>query len=72
LIELLEYENDEFRKQINCSINKDKKKSVTLMKCGHCFSREAIDDRVANRMRRCPACNLGFTTTEIRDIYLTC
>lgn len=71
MLELLEFENSELRKQVNCSILKDKMKSVTLSKCGHCFSKEAIDDRVANRMRRCPACNKGFAATDVRDIFLT-
>jgi len=71
MIELLEFENAELKKQVNCSIRKEKVKSVTLYKCGHSFSREAIDDRIANRMRRCPACNLAFATTDVRDIYLT-
>jgi len=69
--ELLEFENEQLKKQVNCSIVPEKAKSVMLVKCGHAFSKEAIDKRLADRMRRCPACNEGFAVAEVKSIFLT-
>jgi SUMO ligase MMS21 Smc5/6 complex component len=69
--ELLEFENEELKKQVNCPIIKEKIKNVVLMKCGHAFSRDAIDKRVSDRMRRCPACNKGFGVDDVKPIFLT-
>mmetsp|Transcript_53654 Transcript_53654/g.68900 ORF Transcript_53654/g.68900 Transcript_53654/m.68900 type:complete len:930 (+) Transcript_53654:36-2825(+) len=69
--ELLEFENEELKKQVNCPIIKEKMKNVMLMKCGHTFSRDAIDKRVSDRMRRCPACNKAFGVDDVKAIYLT-
>jgi len=69
--ELIEYQIDELTKQTKCSILKEKDKDVMLVKCGHAFSRDAIDKRLADRMRRCPACNKSFATDDVKSLYLT-
>ena len=56
--------------QVKCPILKENNKSVMLLRCGHTFSREAIDQRIADRMRRCPACNKAFGNDDIKAIYL--
>uniref|UniRef100_A0A7S2G113 E3 ubiquitin protein ligase n=1 Tax=Octactis speculum TaxID=3111310 RepID=A0A7S2G113_9STRA len=69
--DLLEFEISELRKQVNCPIIKEMHKSVVLIRCGHTFSKEAVDQRIADRMRRCPACNKPFGLDDVKPIYLT-
>ena len=57
--------------QVNCPIIKEKPKACVLIKCGHTFSREAIDKRISDRMRRCPTCNKSFAADDCKPIYLT-
>ena len=57
--------------QVNCPIIKEKPKTCMLVKCGHTFSRECIDKRISDRMRRCPTCNKSFAADDVKPIYLT-
>ena len=35
----------------------ENEKNAIIVKCGHTFCRECIDDRLSNRNRKCPACS---------------
>ena len=60
----------EYRKMRNCSVKTDKPKELVL-RCGHLFSRQCVDDLVAARNRKCPICKKAFSNEEVRPIYFS-
>lgn len=53
-----------------CSICKKDFKNTIIRGCGHIFCRGCVDDRLANRMRKCPNCNKAFDKNDIMTIHL--
>ncbi|KAI0971164.1 hypothetical protein F4678DRAFT_433921 [Xylaria arbuscula] len=53
-----------------CSICKKDFKNTVIRGCGHIFCRGCVDDRLANRMRKCPNCNKAFDKNDIMTIHL--
>ncbi|KAI0883371.1 uncharacterized protein GGS22DRAFT_166801 [Annulohypoxylon maeteangense] len=52
-----------------CSICKKDFKNTVLRTCGHIFCRGCIDDRIANRMRKCPACSKAFDKSDAMVVF---
>ena len=48
---------DYYRRLVKCTLCQENEKNAIISKCGHTFCRECIDDRLANRNRKCPACS---------------
>jgi hypothetical protein len=69
--ELLEFENDNLKKQVMCPLLKEKVKSRILIKCGHAFSEAAIAQCIADRNRKCPACRKAFGADDVKPLFLT-
>lgn len=61
----------EYQKIRNCSVKTDKKKEVVLLRCGHLFSQQCVDDLVSARNRKCPICGKNFSHDEVRPIYFS-
>eukprot|EP00189_Rhodosorus_marinus_P014168 CAMPEP_0184746064 /NCGR_PEP_ID=MMETSP0315-20130426/8631_1 /TAXON_ID=101924 /ORGANISM="Rhodosorus marinus, Strain UTEX LB 2760" /LENGTH=747 /DNA_ID=CAMNT_0027218447 /DNA_START=229 /DNA_END=2472 /DNA_ORIENTATION=+ len=61
----------EYRKIRNCSVKTDRPKEVVLLRCGHLFSRQCVDDLAAKRNRKCPICGKNFSNDEVRPIYFS-
>jgi len=60
---------ESMRKKLNCTIVTDEPKEVVIVRCGHMFSRQCINDLVTNRNRKCPACGERFGQDDCRPIY---
>ena len=69
--ELLEFENENLKKQVMCPLLKEKVKSRILIKCGHAFSEAAIAQCMADRNRKCPACRKAFGADDVKPLFLT-
>lgn len=63
-------EEDMLRKLATCSVCHNNFKNTALKTCGHIFCRSCIDDRVANRMRKCPNCSKMFDKLDIMTVHL--
>ncbi|KAI0873052.1 BRE1 E3 ubiquitin ligase-domain-containing protein [Hypoxylon argillaceum] len=63
-------EEEMLRSMATCSICKKDFKNTILRGCGHIFCRGCVDDRLANRMRKCPNCNKAFDKNDIMTIHL--
>ncbi|TGJ81998.1 hypothetical protein E0Z10_g6759 [Xylaria hypoxylon] len=63
-------EEEMLRSMATCSICKKDFKNTVLRGCGHIFCRGCVDDRLANRMRKCPNCNKAFDKNDIMTIHL--
>ncbi|KAA8496524.1 E3 ubiquitin-protein ligase BRE1-like 1 [Porphyridium purpureum] len=65
-----DYQISELRRKLKCSINADQDKEVVIVRCGHLFSRRCVDDLIASRNRKCPACHEKFGQDDVRSIFL--
>ncbi|RYC61990.1 hypothetical protein CHU98_g4207 [Xylaria longipes] len=63
-------EEEMLRNMATCSICKKDFKNTIIRGCGHIFCRGCVDDRLANRMRKCPNCNKAFDKNDIMPIHL--
>ncbi|XDG01299.1 hypothetical protein ABKA04_000914 [Annulohypoxylon sp. FPYF3050] len=63
-------EEEMLRSMATCSICKKDFKNTVLRTCGHIFCRGCIDDRIANRMRKCPACSKAFDKSDAMAVHL--
>mmetsp|Transcript_18007 Transcript_18007/g.72077 ORF Transcript_18007/g.72077 Transcript_18007/m.72077 type:complete len:202 (+) Transcript_18007:558-1163(+) len=61
----------EYRKIRNCSVKTDRPKEVVLLRCGHLFSRQCVDDLVTKRNRKCPICGKNFSSDDVRPIFFS-
>ncbi|KAL1888358.1 E3 ubiquitin-protein ligase bre1, partial [Ceratocystis pirilliformis] len=48
-----------------CTICNDKFKDTALKTCGHLFCKACVQDRLTNRMRKCPNCSKAFDKMDI-------
>ena len=48
---------DYYRRMVKCTLCQENEKNAIISKCGHTFCRDCIDERLANRNRKCPACS---------------
>ncbi|KAI0013617.1 ubiquitin ligase protein BRE1 [Xylariaceae sp. FL0662B] len=63
-------EEEMLRSMATCSICKKDFKNTVLRTCGHIFCRGCVDDRIQNRMRRCPACSRAFDKSDAMAVHL--
>lgn len=54
---------------LKCSTCVQRFKSVVINRCGHLFCKECIDDRIANRQRKCPSCAIQFGRDDVSTVY---
>eukprot|EP00936_MAST-01D_sp_MAST-1D-sp1_P000313 g313.t1 len=65
----LRFQKQKLEKMVACSICPGKHVGVVLKTCGHCFSREGIDQLIADRNRKCPSCGTRFSNSDILTLY---
>ncbi|OTA91831.1 hypothetical protein M434DRAFT_337350 [Hypoxylon sp. CO27-5] len=63
-------EEEMLRTMATCSVCKKDFKNTIIRTCGHIFCRGCIDDRIANRMRKCPTCGRAFDKSDTMAIHL--
>lgn len=59
----------ELRARLNCPVVPAKPKEVVLLRCGHLFSHECVDELIASRSRKCPTCRMSFTPDDTLNVY---
>ena len=62
---------NEYRNKVMCHICHAKEKTTCITRCMHMFCKECIATRVANRSRKCPACQMSFAKEDVKDMWLT-
>mmetsp|Transcript_32525 Transcript_32525/g.103720 ORF Transcript_32525/g.103720 Transcript_32525/m.103720 type:complete len:603 (-) Transcript_32525:166-1974(-) len=62
--------NRELRAKITCLVCGDREKTTVLTRCFHVFCRECVQQTIANRSRKCPACSKTFGQTDVHDLFL--
>jgi chromosome segregation ATPase len=67
---LAEAELQDLQKLIKCNLCQERRKSVVISSCMHCFCRECVNrDMIQARNRKCPFCGQKFAEAEVRDIH---
>ncbi|KAK0621503.1 E3 ubiquitin-protein ligase bre-1 [Bombardia bombarda] len=63
-------EEEMLRNLVLCSVCRSNFKNTILKGCGHVFCNECVDNRLANRMRKCPSCNKAFDRSDAMAAHL--
>ncbi|KAK1780905.1 BRE1 E3 ubiquitin ligase-domain-containing protein [Copromyces sp. CBS 386.78] len=63
-------EEEVLRNLVLCSVCRSNFKNTILKGCGHVFCNECVDNRLANRMRKCPSCNKAFDRSDAMPAHL--
>jgi E3 ubiquitin-protein ligase BRE1 len=62
-------ETHQMRSMLQCQICKDAFKDTALKVCGHTFCHECVQDRIINRLRKCPNCGKTFGAADTMRIH---
>ncbi|KAF4581893.1 RING-12 protein [Ophiocordyceps camponoti-floridani] len=52
-----------------CTICRNNFKNTALRTCGHLFCTKCVDDRISNRMRKCPTCSRAFDRMDVMPVH---
>ncbi|KAG6065760.1 E3 ubiquitin-protein ligase bre1 [Claviceps aff. humidiphila group G2b] len=52
-----------------CTICRNNFKNTALKTCGHLFCNKCVDDRISNRMRKCPTCSRAFDKMDAMPVH---
>ncbi|KAK2592174.1 E3 ubiquitin-protein ligase bre1 [Conoideocrella luteorostrata] len=52
-----------------CTICRNNFKNTALKTCGHLFCNKCVDDRISNRMRKCPTCSRAFDKMDVMPVH---
>ncbi|KAF2205177.1 BRE1-domain-containing protein [Delitschia confertaspora ATCC 74209] len=63
-------EASQMRSMLQCQICKDAFKDTVIKTCGHVFCNSCVQDRVNNRMRKCPSCAKAFGSNDTMRIHI--
>ncbi|KAH6681727.1 BRE1 E3 ubiquitin ligase-domain-containing protein [Halenospora varia] len=53
-----------------CNICRKDFKNTALKTCGHVFCNNCVEDRIANRMRKCPNCSRAFDKMDVMTVHM--
>ncbi|CAJ2507028.1 Uu.00g082140.m01.CDS01 [Anthostomella pinea] len=63
-------EEEMLRNMATCSVCKKDFKNTALRTCGHIFCKGCVEDRLVNRLRKCPNCNKSFDRSDAMTVHL--
>ncbi|KAK3990206.1 BRE1 E3 ubiquitin ligase-domain-containing protein [Cladorrhinum sp. PSN332] len=63
-------EEEVLRNMVICTVCRSNFKTTILKVCGHVFCSNCVEDRLTNRMRKCPSCNKAFDRSDAMAIHL--
>jgi len=63
-------EEEMLRNLVICSVCRINFKNTILKTCGHVFCSECVDNRITNRMRKCPSCSKAFDKSDAMPAHL--
>ncbi|RFN50338.1 e3 ubiquitin-protein ligase bre1 [Fusarium flagelliforme] len=52
-----------------CTVCRNNFKNTALKQCGHLFCSQCVDDRISNRMRKCPTCSRAFDKMDVMPVH---
>jgi E3 ubiquitin-protein ligase BRE1 len=69
-VEQLNTQVSVLKNRLSCPVCHYNDKECILMQCRHMHCKQCVDERLSNRSRKCPTCNLKFSETDVKDIWL--
>jgi E3 ubiquitin-protein ligase BRE1 len=76
---LSSYSVDQLKTQISvlksrlaCPVCHYRDKECIILRCRHMHCKQCVDERISNRSRKCPTCNVKFSENDVGDIWLNC
>lgn len=67
----LQEEVQGLRSLLRCSVCSSRRKDTIITKCYHMFCSHCIQRNLETRHRKCPGCNVGFGTNDVKSIYFS-
>ncbi|KAK5990192.1 E3 ubiquitin-protein ligase BRE1 [Cladobotryum mycophilum] len=62
-------EEEILRSMALCTVCRTNFKNTALKTCGHLFCSKCVDDRISNRMRKCPSCSRAFDKMDVMQVH---
>lgn len=62
-------EEEMLRTYALCTICRNNFKNTALKTCGHLFCNQCVEDRISNRMRKCPTCSRAFDKMDVMPVH---
>lgn len=58
------------KSRLACPVCHYRDKECIILRCRHMHCKQCVDERISNRSRKCPTCNVKFSENEVGDIWL--
>jgi E3 ubiquitin-protein ligase BRE1 len=58
------------KNRLACPVCHYRDKECIIMRCRHMHCKQCVEERVSNRSRKCPTCNLKFSENDVQDVWL--
>eukprot|EP00298_Acanthocystis_sp_HF-20_P029467 c8355_g1_i1.p1 GENE.c8355_g1_i1~~c8355_g1_i1.p1 ORF type:complete len:616 (-),score=283.01 c8355_g1_i1:58-1662(-) len=67
---LMEEELKDYKTKVKCPVCNSKQRNTAIMKCGHTFCKNCVQQNLSIRNRKCPSCGKPFAESDVHTIYL--
>lgn len=58
------------KNRLACPVCHYRDKECIILRCRHMHCKQCVDERISNRSRKCPTCNVKFSENDVGDIWL--
>jgi hypothetical protein len=70
-MEQLQTQVSVLKNRLACPVCHYRDKECIIIRCRHMHCKQCVDERVSNRSRKCPTCNVKFAENEVETIFLS-
>jgi E3 ubiquitin-protein ligase BRE1 len=70
-VEQLQTQVSVLKNRLACPVCHYRDKECIIIRCRHMHCKQCVDERVSNRSRKCPTCNIKFAENEVETIFLS-
>lgn len=58
------------KNRLACPVCHYRDKECIIMRCRHMHCKQCVEERITNRSRKCPTCNVKFSDKDVEDVWL--
>lgn len=70
-VEQLKTQISVLKSRLACPVCHYRDKECIILRCRHMHCKQCVDERISNRSRKCPTCNIKFSENDVGDIWLS-
>jgi E3 ubiquitin-protein ligase BRE1 len=70
-VEQLQTQVSVLKNRLACPVCHYRDKECIIIRCRHMHCKQCVDERISNRSRKCPTCNIKFAENEVETIFLS-